>query len=161
MALDATSGGTSSNAFCDVASADIYHSERLFNSEWSEASDNEKAAALIRATFLLNELEWKGYVDTASTQALRFPREELYDRDGRELTGIPNFLVTATCDLALELLRSENVSPEAAQKRVKAGSVELEYFEKTPGAGPLPEYISRYISFYTIGGSYNVSLVRS
>ena len=162
MSLDATPSGDNSNAFCDVASADDYHGDRLHNDEWDNASDTDKEAALIQATIMLNELDWLGSIDSEATQALRFPREELYDKDGRELSGIPTFLVNATSELALNLIREEYISPSiaAAQKRVKAGSVELEYFEVTPISGPIPSRVMAMVYPYMSGGANSVKIER-
>jgi hypothetical protein len=162
MSLDATLSGENSNSFCDVTSADTYHGNRLHNNEWDEASDSDKEASLVQATYMLNELEWSGTIDEDSVQALRFPREELLDKDGRTLSGIPTFLINATSELALHLLREEFVSPSlaAAQKRVKAGSVELEYFEVTPIGGQIPSKVMGMVYPYISGGPNSVSVER-
>ncbi|MCA1806776.1 MAG: hypothetical protein LC687_02770 [Actinobacteria bacterium] len=161
MSLVATSGGTDSNAFCDVATADLYHLNRLFNQGWSEASTKDKESSIISATRLLNDLDWSGNLDLYSDQSLRFPRENLYDKDGRELTGIPTFLVNATCELALELLRSEDVSQTVGTKRIKAGSVEMEYYETPYSGSMLPKSIQYIINPFLVSGYLNVKLVRS
>lgn len=161
MSVIATPGGADSNAFCDIATADNYHLERLFNQEWKEASRENREAGLIRATFLLNEMEWVGSISSDSDQALRFPRDGVYDQDGRELTGIPKFLVAATCDLALELIKSESVAPENPLTMLKAGPIEMEFSESTKASGSIPSYIMAYISRYTTSSANNVRLVRS
>lgn len=161
MSLVATSGGPNSNAFCDVATADLYHLNRLFNQEWSGASTKDKESSIISATSLLNDLDWSGNLDLYSEQALRFPRENLYDKDGRELTGIPTFLVKATSELALELLRSEDVSQTVGTKRIKAGSVEMEYYETPYSGSMLPKSIQYIINPFLVSGYHNVKLVRS
>jgi hypothetical protein len=161
MSVIATPGGADSNAFCDIATADNYHSERLFNQDWKDASDDDKEASLIRASFLLNEMDWAGSLDASSSQALRFPRDGVYDQDGRELTGIPKFLVAATCDLALELIKSESVAPENPLTRLKAGTIELEFNGSTKASGSIPSYIMAYVARYLISSANNVGIVRS
>ena len=163
MSLDSTPSGDNSNSFCDVASADTYHSERLHNDEWDNASVSDKEAALIQSTILLNELDWYGDIAKDSTQALRFPRENLFDKDGRELTGIPAFLVNATSELALSTIREEYLAPaiSASQKRVRAGSVEVEYFKETPMGGSIPSRVMDMVHPYTSGGVNNVKIERS
>lgn len=161
MSLVSTTGGVDSNAFCDVATADLYHSERLFNSDWTEASTTEKSAALIQATIYLNDLDWLGNIDTESTQALRFPREDLYDKDGRELTDIPSFLIHATCELALDMIKSEDVSQQVGTKRVKAGSVEMEYYETPYSGSMIPKTVQYLINPYLLNGPNSVKVIRA
>lgn len=160
MSLDATPAGPDSNSFVDVAFADDYNSERLFNQEWADASVSDKEASLIRATFTLDQMDWIGYLNSDTDQALRFPREELTDRDGRELTGIPTFLGNATCELALSYLRTEVVSPEAATKRVKVSSIEMEYFEKQVSPGQLPDTVRYIVAPYLSSGTNTVNILR-
>lgn len=161
MSLVATPGGTDSNAFCDVATADTYHIDKLFNQDWDDFATLKKADALIQATFILNSLDWYGSVDPDSGQALRFPRKDLLDKDGRELTGIPTFLVIATCELALKLLRSEDVSQPVGTKRVKAGSVEMEYYEAPFSGSMLPTFVQYVVRPYLLSGLNSVKIVRS
>lgn len=160
MSLDATPSGPDSNSYCDVASADLYHDNRLHNDEWDNAGNQDKESALIQATSMLDDLDWSGSVDLDSDQALRFPRINLTDKDGRTLDGIPKFLVSATCELALSLLRSEDVSPEAATKRIKVATIEMEYFEASVSVGTLPENVHNIVVPYLTSGNNSVQVVR-
>ena len=68
--LIATVGGTTSNSYVTVAAATVYFGDRLGNANWTAATADDKAAALITATGWLESLEYYG--DRASTtQALK------------------------------------------------------------------------------------------
>lgn len=109
MAIDATSGGTDSDSFVTVEDADLYHNTRLHNSEWTSASTANKEAALKWATRILNDLQWLGRI-ADDAQALRWPRSNVYNRDGILLddTTIPTFLEQATAEMAWRLIIEDN-----------------------------------------------------
>lgn len=131
MALDATAGGANANSYCTVAEADAYHATHLYASAWTEASTANKEKALIWATRLLDEqVEWHGYVYN-NTQALRWPRSMVADRDERyffDNTTIPVFLKHATAELARHLLAGDRTQERSIGiQSVTADAVEVTF----------------------------------
>lgn len=117
MALDATVGGANANSYCLVSEADAYHAQTLNASVWTAATNGTKETALQWATRILDtEVDWAGWIVT-ETQALRWPRGEVYTRDGVLLSqlAIPTFLKQATAELAKSLI--------AGDRTAEAGSV--------------------------------------
>ena len=80
MTIDASIGGASSDSFTSLADANTYMGARLYTTEWDTASDTNKEKALKQATVELDRMNWKGdVVDTATPQALRWPRSSVKD----------------------------------------------------------------------------------
>lgn len=108
--LIATAGAETANSYCTVAEAEAYHDTHLYATAWTAADEDQQIAALIWATRLLDEqVDWFGYVESL-TQALRWPRAGVLDREGRQYvssTTIPTFLKRATAELARHLLAGD------------------------------------------------------
>jgi DnaT-like ssDNA binding protein len=144
LTLTATAGSASANSYCLVTEADTYHEAHLYATTWNESANlPAKTQALVMATAHLDRyFEWTGIVAT-NTQALRWPRLEVYDRDGRLLSGttIPTDLKNATAEYARWLLDSdrtaETSSGSGEVQRVKLGSMEVEYVAGTSSDTPV------------------------
>lgn len=108
--LITSAGSASANSFISSEASDAYLDTRLNASAWSDASDDDKARALIEATRELSLLNWDGKrVD--DTQALSWPRQLVKNPDDPnwsyfDSTEIPTRVKDATCELALEFLRA-------------------------------------------------------
>ncbi len=147
------------NSLAGIAEADQYFSARS-NTDWSGATEAAKAASLVEATDYLEQeyrLRWKGMrVNTA--QALSWPRygvitEDAYEAGNNvgsgtyigapheiEPTVVPPEVRAAVMELALRRIESTGTKLAADLdrggdiKKVKAGSVEVEYGEwREPG----------------------------
>ena len=119
--LDATVGGAAANSFVSIDDADTYLDARLNASAWTvDATDDDKARALIEATRDLSALEpqLQGF-RTDDVQALCFPRRLVINRKAPfnatiGLTGYPEYAddiiptdwKSATIELALEYLKA-------------------------------------------------------
>lgn len=117
LTLDATVGGTSSNSYCTVAEAETYFESRLHTTDWDSATTEDKTAALVWATRLLDEwIAWKGYKAT-DEQTLRWPRYSVYDRDGYAYDNdeLPQWLKDATAEQAKDLLTVDVTAPSDTQ----------------------------------------------
>lgn len=155
-------GLETANVYAARAAADTYHDDRG-NAAWAAASTDARDRALIRATeFLDASYVWRGYV-LRQAQALAWPRRryfnesfvegypsaygQLVDRDGRYLDGVPVPVQRATFELALLAINvayaggfiggtsgQSSATAQGAQKRVKAGPVEVEWFGAAAGA---------------------------
>lgn len=169
------------NSYVSRAACTTYHADRA-NAEWAAATDAAKDAALIRATELLDaSYSWKGEI-ASDAQALRWPRYGVIDRDGREIAAsvVPTQIQKAINELALLALAGSLVGGSAsntstatgAVKRVKAGSVEVEYRGDAPAAPPvgasnmLPngaaELIDRLLAgLFNPAGRYMTKLLKS
>lgn len=163
MAIIVTAGGATSNSFVDVATADAYHSARLHNDEWGGATTAVKESALQWATRELEKENWAGAKAT-ETQALRWPRSGVYDRDGFLLadTVIPKWLEEATSELALALLRedttvSNDLSGFSSLSLDGVGSMVL---KGTPGKPSIDKSVRSIFSFYT-ANSGSIVVVRA
>jgi len=111
MAADAlitTPGAANANAYCDVAFADQYHANRPpVGVTWASASTDQKNAAILWATILMDRLwHWNGYV-VDTTQILLWPRQNMLEPNQLQfvpITEIPIQLKQATAEYARQLL---------------------------------------------------------
>jgi hypothetical protein len=143
--LVTTIGGATSNSFVSQDDADDYLDTRLNASAWTDATDDDKARALIEATRELSLMEWEG-TRVDDTQALSWPRSYAVNPDASlpldqfstlpyfEEDEIPQRILDATCELALEFLRSgttdlSNADTATNIKRERTGPLETEYFD--------------------------------
>lgn len=153
MAFNSTIGDPAANSFASVPEAIAYHEGRLFNEEWINASTIKRQSALMWATRLLDALSWEGQ-KTASSQALKWPRTYVYDDNGDQLdtATIPQFLIDATAEYALQLIKSDRESDSDTQgiSEVKAGEVEV-VFDKTDRGSKTPSSVYRLINQYVTG----------
>lgn len=125
------------NTYASAADADTYHADRAFTA-WDDATDDEKATALIKATDYLNGLSWTGRKVTIRTMA--WPRIDV-EVDGYAVGSdeVPDAIVNACCYMAGEFVGGAD--PLAAQDRalssMKVGSVEMAWEQ---GSNPTPQY---------------------
>lgn len=134
------------DTFVTVAEADTYFTN-MNNSAWSALDDAAKEAALREATqYLDTAYNWRGIIQSTS-QALSWPRSYVYDHEGRTVTGIPQRIKDATCELALASI-DDRLAPTqdngAAIKRQKVGQLEVEYQDGAVVKRSYP-YISRLV----------------
>jgi len=109
LVLIETAGATNANTYASLIEAEAYFETRLHKTAWTSSIAGTKNIALAWATSLLDELvAWVGHQST-ETQALRWPRELVWDIEGYKLspTTIPTFLKNATAEYALHLIGSD------------------------------------------------------
>jgi hypothetical protein len=145
VTLDATVGGANANSYATVAEGTTYAEHRPYFENWTGATEDEQKQALIRATQLLDvHVQFDG-VQASSVQALQLPRTGLKDRNGYGIASnvLPVEAKYATIELANELLGGDVTADAdtASMKRVKAGSVEVEYAEGAGAAMPLSDTV--------------------
>ena len=127
------SGLPNANSYCDLDYALEYCTNKGYTS-WLSLSEAEQKVFIIRGTeFVDNLYMWKGRRGKGS-QALSFPRLDLYDDDRYLINGIPDKLKRACLEAAflnstsgadtLFTTKDEN----GAIKRQKVDSLEVEYF---------------------------------
>lgn len=121
----------------DLEGATAYHDARG-NAAWSAdgVTDEQRSAALTRASSWVDGFRsrFPGRKAEGRAQELEWPRIVAVDADGEDIADdeIPTEIEYATYEAALrELAEPGSMSPDlergGAVKRLKAGSVELEY----------------------------------
>lgn len=152
--LTATVGGASSNAYALVTAGDTYFDERLQASNWTGESDADvKGRALVMATRRLDTFRWAG-IKNATSQALEWPREGVFDKDGEEYAtdSIPTFIQHAMFEIALDFL-NQNASSEDPLSgdgldrfdRAKIGPMEVEV-NHARSSTDVPDHVRRLIA---------------
>ncbi len=113
----ALSKGT--NSYVTVEEANAYFVDRIDAAAWTDASDSQKAQALVTATSQLDQMRWLGSV-VSSEQPLAFPRDGEYldTRLGFTVafkTPTPDRIIKATYELAYHLLNNDGLLDETGR----------------------------------------------
>lgn len=135
------------NTFALEATADAYHETRP-GSTWSALTTEQKKAALVHATRLLDVLgHWRGSRTAPAVQNLAFPRtgvQNVYGDAYEDQNSIPAWLANATSELAYQLTLRDRQSEGDAYgvESVKAGPVEVVFDAKDrESEGTLPDAV--------------------
>ena len=163
VTLDATVGGASANAYIDASTADTILAQHSRGTAWSALTSDAKNASLIMATRALEQNNFRG-ARTAATQALRWPRDGVYTRDGDAISSlvIPDDLKYACAELAY-LFSVENRFAEAGTEgfsQITLGSLSLS-IDKYDRKNMTPDYVRGFISHYVASSQFNVALGRA
>lgn len=169
LVLVATPGSPSANAYATVAEANTFMSYHPQAAAIWDALDNDvKIQGIVNATRMLDEMvAWEGYKQTF-TQALRWPRAGVVDRDNYQVVidVIPTFLKNATAELARYLVVKDRFQVQddatAGISSVTAGPVSVT-FDKADRGEVLPDSVLSMIEAYSSGasGGIEVSLLRA
>lgn len=159
MALVATVSGASSNSYVTLAEAESYFDDVLGasdNGDWETTlagaarTDAQKSAALVTATRRIDEEMFLGY-KVSTTQALKWPRYEVYDEDGIALynsasPAIPERVKQATYACARELLKTNFINEDYLQNFsfFSTGTLQFKQFTQQ-SAGRLPSECIRLL----------------
>ena len=101
------SGLATANAYANAADGDAYHEGHLYATAWVGATAEQKDAALVMATRLIDAEYQFGGVKATFAQALQWPRAECRspdDEDELPSNTVPKAVRDATCEQARELL---------------------------------------------------------
>ena len=157
--LVTTAGSATANAYISVTVADQFHLDHpqfgttAATGLWSVATTDQKSAAILWATKLLDRLfEWNGsVVDT--TQKLLWPRAGLSDVNNwnnLSTTTIPDQIQWATAEFARQLLMSERMLDSDIQtqgiRSLKAGPIALT-FKDSVYAKQVPDSVVNLIPY--------------
>lgn len=166
--IQAIVGHVDANSYVDVAFADEFFLNTIDNDGWPTALA-EKEAALIESTRILDSLfGWYGVIAT-DEQALRWPRNEVCDADGRLIlpTVLPISLKNAVCNLAYYLLQNGGLNQTQSDlKGLKVGPIDLKFSEGKSVIG-VPKFVIRSLQSlgqyqgYVEGSVYSVGAIRS
>jgi hypothetical protein len=122
-----TVDGVVFDAYRSLADTDAYLTAHVQAAAWLALSDDARGRAVVTATRQLDRLRWAGE-RTADDQAHAWPRTGLSDVADDET---PTEVLDAESELALLLGLGQDVTAgslaASRKKRVKAGSVEVEY----------------------------------
>lgn len=126
------SGKQSANSYVSLEYADAYAVNRNYKT-WVTQSEYVKKSAIIKAMdYVDNLFNWKGR-RAYEEQALSFPRVNIIDDDGFDVSGkIPERLKKAVCEAAFyvykqySLYSSQDVQGVIKKDRKKADVVETE-----------------------------------
>ncbi len=158
MTVEDGTGLDSANSYVSLVECNTYHAERG-NTAWT-GDDTVKEAALIKATQYIDgryRKRWKG-IPLSSSQALCWPREDIFDDRYQEITGIPSHLKYAVCEAALRAL-TDDLNPDLERggriKREKVGPIETEYSDTAPSRTVFPA-INDLLSGYLKGNGLQV-----
>lgn len=130
-------GLANANAGVAVNFCDTYHADRG-NAEWAAASNTAKEQAIVRATDYF-EIRWSQRVKgnkLVATQALSFPRENAYYRDGNEIPAMPVEYQKCLAEYALRALTTV-LAPDPTTDAT-GGKV----IAKTETVGPITESVT-------------------
>lgn len=151
-AIDVTPGSATANAYVTLAVADQYHLDRpAAGTTWATATADQKNAAILWATALMDAMwDWTGY-PTDAIQALLWPRGAILKRNGWEYVDIhviPIELQHATAEYARQLLVSDRMADSDIEtlgiKALTAGPVSLS-FKDTVVAKVVPDAVFNLI----------------
>ncbi len=169
ITLTATVGGASSNTLATLAEAETYMAERLHGDAWTTATSEQKKAALVWAGKLMNTLQWWGStVDQVTPQAMAWPRDDVYDRDGNEIAGtiIPNDIKYGQIEWAFALvqedLQKESDTTGIWETEVDVIKVKFDRYKRQKDTIPLSamQYFSGYLSGTAFGSSGSVKRLK-
>ena len=154
-------GRIDANSYGSVANGDSYHDGHLYPGPWVAAAADRKSAALVMATRLIDaECEFLGF-RKSNAQALQWPRVQVPDCEASGVywvTGlmalglvapqylsssvVPPFVVSATCEMARELLILDRTGAplgEGLKSQLVSGSTFV--FDKTDRRPVLTEAV--------------------
>lgn len=118
------------NAYATVEEAEAFFADKLDVAAWVEASDIQKAQALITATQQLDNLDWIGQV-VDPQQSLAFPRIGTYfDRKlglTQEMNPTPQRVIIACYELAYHLLNNDGLLDSTGSvKSITVGPISIQ-----------------------------------
>lgn len=135
-------GDVDANSYVTLDEANTYLEAHLNAETWSALDDERKKASLIHAARLIETFRFGGLKST-STQALEWPREGVYDRNGYYVDGIPRKLKDAQCEIAIwELMEPDRLAGRFELETMEAVKIGPINYNVTKGAPVLPSYIT-------------------
>ena len=111
-------GLSNANAYASAVDGDAYHDGHLYATAWTGATAEQKEAALVMATRLIDSQYQFGGVLADEEQALQWPREDCRNPDGADFLdsdAVPQAVVNATCEMARELLIADRTASPAGE----------------------------------------------
>lgn len=155
------------DAYVSVAEVAAYLAARGQATAWDATANPAKEAAIVEASSYLDAaFSWVGKIED-SEQPLGWPRICARDREGRTLSGIPQQIKNAACELANfalggRLMPMSIATGENVLKRERIGDNEFEYdTERYVQSYDYIRVLLRGIGRMTGSGASMVKLVRT
>lgn len=149
LVVENGSGVTGANSYVTVDQARKYFvGRRLFSSAWTTATRETQTIALKQASALLDyEFTWTGSEKVSATQGLSWPFTDAVDRYNAAVTGVPQAVRDATCELAFFLLAQDRLVSRSGVglKSLKVDTVAL-VFDKSDGPETFPSHVARLLT---------------
>lgn len=158
MALVTTPGAVNADSYASLAEAVAHVGTLTFAGKWP-ATDAAQEALLKQAALKMETLTFKGTRAASSeSQALAFPRTDLFDRDGYPLASdtIPRNVKVAQIELAIWLAKKDRTA-DAAPSRLKVGGLEIEGSTQKS----FPDHVLAMLAPFLTGGDGRVRTVRA
>ena len=157
-------GKADANSYANVDDGNVYHDGQLYASAWTGAGDDQKAAALVMATRLIDaEYQFNG-LRSQSGQGLQWPRVNCLDPDKAPVpvltsllqldpfvpaSVVPKALMLATCEMARELLIADRTAAPAGEglKYQNTGGTQTGY-DKSDTRPIIPAVVQAMLAKY-------------
>ena len=152
-------------SYASLAEADAYlNIDPVREAAWELLSDDDKGKKLVAATRRLDLLPWNGEkTGEEGVQENAWPRTGVTYPDGTAVstTEVPIEVQNATIllagSIAITAATADAGSSSSNQKRLKAGSAEIEFFSPVEGVALQDETAFDLISIFT-GGATAINL---
>lgn len=127
LVVEDGTGVSNADAYAAIATVDAYATARALTA-WTGTTAVKEAAIKEATVYLDTSYAWKGAIES-ETQALAWPREGVIDKEGREVTGLPQRVIDACCELAVMKITAALVTSrsEAEVQSMTAGAVSITY----------------------------------
>lgn len=154
--VETGAGLADANAYVSVEGLQAYCADRGVDVD--AYTDAQIEQAIVKATQYIDATYTFRGLLRIETQALSWPRGDLYDRNSRLLRydTVPNVVKDATCELAVYALSKPLTSVVTSGdrvNRVKAGSAEVEFAASTADIGARFTFVDRMLSGLTVSGT--------
>lgn len=152
LILEDGTGLVNSNSYVSLAEAEVYFTSDLLTiAAWEALPDQENQ--LIWATRVLDQkVRWRGTTANNSTtiiQALRWPRQGMYDRDHNAVSAtiVPIQVKQATCEMAKWMMTNDVTAGQNVDylKMLKVDVIELMWQDRV-GQPVLPALINEILA---------------
>lgn len=153
MALETTPGHVAADSYASRAEADAYCAIRSYTG-WADIADPEAKDNLLRWAVILLDAYPRAWTGAAAstTQALRWPRTGMTNREGAAIpsvgaSSVPLELKRAQAELAWQLNKADktadNLIVNLGLESLKAGSLALSFRDTTTidNSAEVPRYI--------------------
>jgi len=162
---DGTNLATATSYVSVAAADDYFEIDRPFTATWTALSTTEKEYRLAWATRVLDQkVKWNGTKDT-ETQALEWPRDSVYDRNGVAIDDdeIPEQLAEATFELAKYLNAEDPISGAGVDfiSEIVLDVLEIKYQEGTSQSS-FPNVLNsllRGLGHYPVPGTFSFNRI--
>lgn len=159
-----TIGSTTYDVYGNDANEKAYFAARLGSDNYDAASGTDRKKARITATRWLDRMRWQGDPTTPPVpggQPLQFPRDDIEDRNGADVSGTTPDDVEHACYELMEVVLEDPAAqdkPNAGSnvKQAEAGPAAVEFFRATAGDGEssrLPQTAHELVGHLLAGAS--------